>query len=101
MLLPARAHGIGIQPALAAQETRFEQILGPGAQGSLDPLADRHSESSLGPIDELARDQAVEQLADDVLAAPAPNLKPERNARGEFGDAMVEEWDTGFQRHRH
>src|SRR5438270_12103347 len=101
MVLPARAHYVGVPPSLAAKNAWIEQVLSPGAQGPLDPLADRHSKSRLRPIDELARNQAIELLAGDMLAAAAANLEPERNACGELGDAMVEEWDPGLQRHRH
>src|SRR5260221_297769 len=101
MLSPAALHRIGVEPALRAHLVWIEQVFRPAPQRALDPFADGHSEPGLGPVDELGRDEAVEQLADDVLSAALLDLKIERDARGEFSDAMVEERDAGFERDRH
>src|SRR5437868_12311208 len=101
MLLPARADDVRVEPALRPDQAGIEQVLGPGAQRSLDPFTDRYSESGLRTIDQLARNEAVQQLAHDMFAATAADLEAERDSGCELGDAMVEERDACFERHGH
>src|SRR4051812_46074070 len=101
MLTPAALNGVGVEPALAADKSGIQQVFGPRAQWTLDPFADRYPEPGLGTVDELRRDEAVEKLANDMLASPSLNLEAERDARSELGDAMVEERNASLERNRH
>src|SRR5215212_9361102 len=101
MMLPARTNDGGVEPALGADQVRIEQVLGPWAQRPLDPLAHRHSKSCLRPVEKLPRDEPVDQLANDMLAAAVAQLEAERDSRRQLSNPMVEERDSGFEGHRH
>src|SRR6478672_13754917 len=101
MLLPARLNDAGIEPALRTDRAGVEQVLGPWPQGPLYPLSDGDAEAGLRPVDQLARDKVVEELADDLLSLAVTNLEIERNPRGKLGYAMVKEGHAGLERHRH
>src|SRR5829696_4622267 len=97
MVAPAPANGSRIEPALAAKALLVEQFLRPGSKRALDPLPDRNREPRLGSLEQRRRRLAVEQFAQDLLAAVGADLHRHRNARGKLGDTMVEERDARLE----
>src|SRR5690349_4377658 len=50
VLLPGRADDRGVEVALVGERPGAEQVLGPRAQGSAQPRADRDAEPHLGAV---------------------------------------------------
>ena len=57
-----------LQVALALQQSRIEQVFGPGAQGAAQPGTDRHGKADLGALYQRRGHVAVQQLAQGPLA---------------------------------
>ena len=78
------------QPSSAIRRLSSKSSAQPRS-GPLIHSRDRHREAGLRSLEQLARDMAVEQFADDVLALAVAQLEVERDARGQLRDAMIEE----------
>src|ERR1700733_10708806 len=63
VLLPVTPHHRGIEQPRFAQALFVEQRLGPVAQRSAQPFAERNAEAHLRPLDQGGRDVTIEELA--------------------------------------
>src|SRR6185503_8217494 len=82
---------VGIDQAAGAHALAAEVFVEQPRQLAAQPRGERDREALLRPVDELARDMAIEDLAQEVLGAQRSAAQRERQAQREFGEAMVEE----------
>src|SRR5262245_109144 len=98
MLRPQPATRCGLEVAFALQTSLVEQCLRPAAQRTAQPLVQGNSEARLGSFDELARHEAIEQLAQGPLGHTVSQLVAQRQAPRELDDSVIEEWHAGLER---
>src|SRR5208337_4483586 len=64
----------GIEKPLISKPLVVEESFRPIPHGPPDPGIDRHAEAHLGPVDQLARDVASEDLSQQPLPLTIPNF---------------------------
>src|ERR1051325_4693392 len=69
----------------------LEALACPFAQRPAQPAVDRHREALLRPVDDLARQQAVSEAAQQVLAFAAAQLPRKRQSLAPFDQLVVEQ----------
>src|SRR5438128_313096 len=101
MVVPFSADWSRIEKALSFETIFVEQVYGPIAQRSFQPIADGHTESDLGSLEQIARDIFRQDIAQDPFSGSLLDLKFVRQRPCEFDDAVVEQWRPCLQRHTH
>ena len=71
----ARRTGAGSSRPPSASPCGRQELIRPGAQRPAQPVVDGHGEAHLRPLDHLARQVAVQHLAQDPLADPVAQLQ--------------------------
>src|SRR6476469_3907840 len=97
MLSPSRTDGCGVEQPAFAKPLLRQQFLRPGPQGPPEPSAERNGEARLWPFHQVSRHMAIEHLAQQPFAAPAPDLEVSRQPPGELHDAMIEDRHAHFE----
>ena len=87
------------RPAAAAAPPAASSAQSRSGPRSQSPSGTR--KAHLRPLDQFARDVAVEHLPQQPFARAAADLGRARQPPGEFDHAMVEQRHARFQRHRH
>src|SRR5690606_37851741 len=90
MLAPQFGDGCGLQQSLAFKTPGVEQVIGPVAQRTAQPLVDRYTKALLRPLDQLAGHMPVQHLAQRPLGLAVADLVVRGQAPGEFDEAVVE-----------
>ena len=101
MVLPSPMDNFRIKPSLFRQFSSVEKFFGPRPKRPLDPFADRHGKARLWPVDQRLGDMAVEQLAQDLLAATTSDFVIDRYPCRQRRDPVIKEGYTCFEAHRH
>ena len=101
MLLPHLIDPGRLEPAAGGQLPWVEQIGGPGAKRSPQPLADRHAETHLPAVGQGRRHVSIEDLAEDRLAAAVAMLELEGELPGKLDQPMIQQRDARFQADGH
>src|SRR3954454_4735269 len=98
MLLPFAAHHGRFEKAFSPQPRSIEQCFCPLAQFATQPMTDRYSAALLGSLDQFARHMAVQDLSQRPLGLTVAHLHRLRQPPRKLNDAMIEEWNAGFER---
>src|SRR3989442_7911883 len=99
MLGPLRTDGLWAKESLGGDPLLGEEIFRPVAERPAEPALDGNTEAALGPLDQLARHVAVEDLAQEPFptAVPEPHLRaPSSRA---IDHTVVPARHAGFQTH--
>src|SRR5437870_1103998 len=64
-------------------------------------MPQRYREPLLRAINQVRRDVAVQQLAEDPLPPSPADLERQRNPPGELEDSVIEEWSARFEARAH
>src|SRR5262245_49435708 len=91
ILRPEPGDGAGQQVSIAGNACRLQQLLCPGSQWPMQPVADGRSEADLRQLDERVGQVAPQQLPQDPLLLPVTQLKRGGDAEGELDHTIVEQ----------
>ncbi len=73
-LVPGLSHQLRIEVSTAPQQRFIEKVLGPFAEGTLEPYGDGKLETLLRTFDELSGNIPVEKLSENPLPLAPPQL---------------------------
>jgi len=98
---PEPADSPFVEHAAVAQAAVGQQFVRHRGERSPEPFADRGLEAVLGAVDDLARDPAFQQPAEQVLASTVLHLEGRRNRRGKLEQLVIEQRYACLERNSH
>src|SRR5207302_10936363 len=101
MLAPPCADHRRLEYPLSRQAPLIEEVFGPVAQLVPEPGLDRHGETHLRPIDQLARHVPVQHTPQETLANAVPRLHRWVQRPAEGNKSMIEKRYARFERGGH
>lgn len=101
MVAPHAPDRAGSQEPVSFEGALSQEVFGPFAQWPAQPQIDRHSESLLGPIHQIARDISVQHLARQPLAGAVPHALRTGQAPRPFDQPVVQHRRAYLEAHGH